>query len=113
MVVFAVGDPRGGIHERHGLEVVLELVGPGDHAGVERPSREPLQQGPDLVGAERRHAALARFAFLARQLVHEASLLKWSRRSAAGECASYTTECTWPGVSVQTLTRSSFARALT
>src|SRR5258708_16495432 len=94
MVVFAVGDPRGGIHERHGLEVVLELVGPGDHAGVERPAREPLQQGPDLVGAERRHAALARFAFLARQLVHEAALLKWSMRSAAGASESYTSQST-------------------
>src|SRR5688572_12270246 len=44
MVVLAVRDPRRGVHEGHGLEVVPELEGLGDHAAFLRPAGKALQQ---------------------------------------------------------------------
>src|SRR5690348_16178176 len=72
VVVLAMGDPRRGVHERHGLEVVPELVRLRDRAVGERPALEALQQGPDLLRREGSDAALAGLALLARELVHGA-----------------------------------------
>src|SRR5688572_27462985 len=70
VVVLAVGHPRGGVHERHRLEVVLELVRLGDHPAVLGPAVESLEQGLHLLRREGSHPALAGHALLARELVH-------------------------------------------
>src|SRR5258708_38522672 len=70
MMVFAVRHPGGRVHERHRLVVVRELVGLADRDPVLRPPVEPFEHGAHLLGRERRDAALAGPAFLARELVH-------------------------------------------
>src|SRR5690242_20734980 len=60
VVVLAMRDPRGGVHEGHGLEVVLEFVRLGDHAvGLEGPALQALQHRAGLLGRERGHIAFA------------------------------------------------------
>src|SRR5690606_7185420 len=91
MVVLAVRDPRRGVHEGHGLEVVAETVGLGDRPALERPAVEALEQRARLVGRERGHAALAGLALLAGELVHGRRWIRWtgrSRRAADGRCAA-------------------------
>ena len=85
MVVLAMRDPGGGVHERHRLVVVLELVGLGDGLAIARPALQPLQHRAHLLVGERRDAALAGNALLARELVHGA-LRRWAIRRAAGGC---------------------------
>src|SRR6185503_13050236 len=43
VVILAVRDPRGGVHEGHGLEVVLEFVRLGDGLAIEGPALQPLE----------------------------------------------------------------------
>src|SRR5881394_2656898 len=70
VMVLAVRYPCGRVHERHGLEVVLERVRLGDRLPVLRPALQPLQERADLLGGERSHAALAGHALLAGEFVH-------------------------------------------
>src|ERR1051326_4273940 len=74
MVVFAVRDPRRGVHERHRLEVVPELVRLRDALAVALPALQALQHREHLRVAERLDAALAGNALLAGELVHDALL---------------------------------------
>src|SRR6185369_8183794 len=104
VVVLAVRDPGRGVHERHGLEVGLELVGLRDRLAVARPALQSLQHRAHLLVGQRRDTALAGNALLARELVHDA-LRRWSIRRAAGGCESYTSECSGSGVSVAALSR--------
>src|SRR5712692_6537280 len=105
MVVLAVRHPRRGVHERHGLVVVREAVRLRDRLAVERPALEALQHRTHLLGCERCHAAFARLAFLARELVHCGVFLRWAILKTAGGCESYTSECSGSGVSVAALSR--------
>ena len=69
MMIFAVRDPGCSVDKCHGLVIVLEFVGFGDHAIFEFPTAQLTQKLANFQRLERRHAALTRLAFLVRQVL--------------------------------------------
>ena len=104
MMVFGVADPGQCVDESDRLVVVLEAISLGDLPALERPALERGEEGARF-GLGERDAAFAGPAFPARELVHGRAFLRWSMRSAAGGCESYTSECSGSGVSVAALSR--------
>src|SRR5260221_1434314 len=68
MVPFAVRHPRGGVHERHRVLVIVEVIRLVDGVVAQFPTRDALQQRPQLRRRQCRDAALARLAPFAREL---------------------------------------------
>ena len=63
VMIFAVRHPRRGVDEGGGLIIIFEVIGLADHAVVERPAIELLEQPGGFIGGERRHATFAVRAF--------------------------------------------------
>src|SRR5690349_7545510 len=87
VMVFAMRDPRRGVDESHRLVMVLERVGLGDGAVVERPSVELFEQILDFAGLERIDAAFTRLAFALREVAHGALVTLLPARAAAWRSA--------------------------
>src|SRR5712692_5560144 len=63
-MILAMRDPRAGVHECHGLVVVLELERLLDHAVLVFPTGQTLEHVPDLSWRHRCHPGLAGLALL-------------------------------------------------
>ncbi len=106
VVVLAMRDPGRGVHEGHGLVIVLEFVGLADDAAFALPARQRRQHGGGFGVGQRRHAAFAGLALAFRQV---ANLVHWgsvqsgfgrAMRWLAGGWESWNSECIGSGVRV-------------